>query len=107
MYKPLPHYIAIGPSNIDGAGLIAQEDIPAEVEIGITHIYDPSFEDDSIRTPLGGFINHSENPNCEFVSDVDDIDYTKLKTLRRIDALEELTCRYTKDNPVKGYNKDI
>jgi len=107
-YKPLPSYLSIGPSDIDGAGLIATEDIPAGIEIGITHIYDPNFEDDSIRTPLGGFINHSDNPNCELVQDEDDMDNTKLKTLRRINAMEELTCKYTKQNPIKGYkNKDI
>ena len=45
-YRPLPEYLAIGPSSIHGAGIFAKEDIPAGIEIGITHIYDPDFEDD-------------------------------------------------------------
>ena len=33
-YKPLPEYLAIGPSDIHGAGILAKEDIPGEIEIG-------------------------------------------------------------------------
>ena len=73
-YKPLPSYLAIGPSDIEGAGIIAQDDIPKDVVIGITHIYDPNFQHDHIRTPLGGFINHSDSPNCELF---DEDDYKK------------------------------
>ena len=43
-YNPLPEYLMIGPSNIHGAGILAKEDIPGEVVIGITHIYDPNFQ---------------------------------------------------------------
>ena len=68
-YKPLPEYLAIGPSDIHGAGIFAVEDIPAEVMIGITHVYDTNFEDDYIRTPLGGFINHSNKPNCKLIDE--------------------------------------
>ena len=46
MYKPLPAYISIGPSDIHGAGIFAVEDIPAEVMIGITHVNDTNFDDD-------------------------------------------------------------
>ena len=91
MYKPLPSYISIGPSDIDGAGLFAVEDIPAEVIIGITHIYDHEFEDDYIRTPLGGFLNHSDNPNCKLI----DEDYCKRVTaIKHIDAGTELTVNH-------------
>ena len=37
LYKPLPEYLAIGPSDIHGVGIIANEDIPAGVDMGITH----------------------------------------------------------------------
>ena len=37
-YNPLPEYLAIGPSQIHGAGILAIEDIPGEVVIGITHV---------------------------------------------------------------------
>jgi hypothetical protein len=93
-YKPLPEYLAIGPSDIHGAGILAKEDIPGEIEIGITHVYDPDFQDDFIRTPLGGFINHSNTPNCEIIED-EAKEYRILHTLRKIEAGEELTVEYT------------
>ena len=98
-YKPLPPYLAIGPSDIDGAGIIAVEDIPAEIVIGITHVYDPDFDDDYIRTPLGGFLNHADNPNCELIEEEDSPNYKKLKTIRKIEAAEELTIKYTWYDP--------
>lgn len=94
-YKPLPEYLAIGPSDIHGAGIFAQDDIPNDIEIGISHIYDPNFQHDYIRTPLGGFINHSEEPNCELVEDNDDTDYRRLKTVKKIEAGKELTVKYS------------
>ena len=92
-YTPLPEYLMIGPSDIHGAGILAKEDIPGEVVIGISHVYDPNFQHDYIRTPLGGFINHSENANCELVEDEND-DYKRLKTLKKIKEGEELTLKY-------------
>ena len=71
-YKPLPDYLAMGPSDIHGAGVFAKEDVPADIIVGITHIYDPNFQHDYIRTPLGGFINHSESPNCYISTDKGD-----------------------------------
>jgi hypothetical protein len=94
-YTPLPEYLAIGPSNIHGAGILAKEDIPGEVVIGITHIYDPNFQHNYIRTPLGGFINHSEEPNCELIEDEGDDDYKRLKTLKKIEQGKELTLKYS------------
>ena len=94
-YNPLPEYSAIGPSNIHGAGILAKEDIPGEVVIGITHIYDPNFQHDYIRTPLGGFINHNDNANCELLDKDEDYHYKVIKTLRKIEAGEELTLKYS------------
>ena len=93
-YNPLPEYLAIGPSQIHGAGILATEDIPGEVVIGISHVYDPNFQHDYIRTPLGGFINHSEYCNCELIEDDENTDYKKLKTTKKIEAGEELTLNY-------------
>ena len=93
-YSPLPEYLSIGPSDIHGAGIIANEDIPSGVDIGITHVYDPNFLHDYIRTPLGGFINHSKEANCELVEDENE-DYKRLKTLRKIEQGEELTLKYS------------
>ena len=67
MYKPLPHNITIKESPIEGLGLFATEKITAQTLIGITHHADEHAEDGWIRTPLGGFINHSDEPNCEKV----------------------------------------
>jgi len=94
-YKPLPEYLSIGPSDIHGAGIFAREDIPAEIDMGITHVYDPEFQHDYIRTPLGGFINHSDQANCEIVEDAADCSYKRIKTLRKIEMGEEITLKYS------------
>ena len=94
-YNPLPEYLTIGPSDIHGAGILTKEDIPGEVVIGITHIYDPEFQHNFIRTPLGGFINHSDDPNCGLVEEDETYHYKKLKTLRKIEQGEELTLKYS------------
>tara|TARA_R100000152_G_C6732667_1_gene157142 strand:+ start:526 stop:867 length:342 start_codon:yes stop_codon:yes gene_type:complete len=93
-YKPLPDFLMIGPSDIHGAGILAKEDIPAEVDLGISHIYDSNFQHDYIRTPLGGFINHSDDPNCELIEDSDDT-YKRLKTIKKIEQGKELTLKYS------------
>jgi len=95
VYKPLPDFLTIGPSDIHGAGILAKEDIPAEVDLGISHVYDSNFQHDYIRTPLGGFINHSDDPNCELIEDEEDIAYKRLKTIKRIEAGRELTLKYS------------
>jgi SET domain-containing protein len=92
MYRPLPIEITVGKSNIQGNGLIAVCDITANTELGISHIKDNRFLDGYIRTPLGGFINHSENPNC-CVYEVNDV--LKIKTIKNILKGEELTIYYT------------
>jgi hypothetical protein len=95
LYKPLPDYLSIGPSSIHGAGIIAKEDIPSDIEIGISHVYDPNFQHEYIRTPLGGFINHSEKPNCELIDDDENTDYKKIKTIKKIEQGKELTLKYS------------
>ena len=94
-YNPLPEYLTIGPSNIHGAGILAKEDIPGEVVIGISHVYDPNFQHSYIRTPLWGFINHSDKPNCELIEEDDDVYYKKIKTTKKIEQGEELTLKYS------------
>ena len=63
MYKPLPSSLTIKKSPIEGLGLYATKDIKANSFIGLTHIKDKDFENGYIRTPLGGFYNHSNEPN--------------------------------------------
>ena len=91
MYNPLPDYLTIKKSDIHGLGLYTNEYIVDGIELGITHVKDDRFENGYIRTPLGGFINHSKEPNCEWF--IDD-DLIKVKTIRDIQVGEEITLRY-------------
>ena len=95
MYKPLPQQLTIKKSKIDGLGLFALEKIEAGYELGITHRkIEPTalYADDLIRTPLGGFLNHSDTPNC-FIQRKGKAG--TLYTIRPIKANEELTVFYT------------
>jgi len=102
MYKPLPESLTIKTSKVNGLGLFAKEDIGQGTNLGMSHI---EIKDKMIRTPLGGFINHSGDANCVKVEmrmtneDKPDFkfDYKKwnLVTLQDIKEGEELTVRYT------------
>jgi hypothetical protein len=61
-YVPLPYDVTIKNSSIHGLGLFAKWAIPYEHNLGMIHYYVDDFE--IIRTPLGGFLNHSDTPNC-------------------------------------------
>jgi len=65
MYRPLPEGLTIKKSPIEGLGLYATKDIKSNVFIGVTHVLDERFENNYLRTPLGGFYNHSDNPNVQ------------------------------------------
>ena len=71
MYRPLPDQLTIKNSEIEGLGLFSKVKIKKNSFIGVTHLRDELFEGKYIRTPLGGFYNHSDNPNIlKMVSDV-------------------------------------
>ena len=71
MYRPLPKELTIKNSKIEGLGLFATFKIKKNSFIGLTHIRDEMFEGKYIRTPLGGFYNHSKDSNIiKMVSDV-------------------------------------
>jgi len=93
MYSPLPPDITIKDSNIHGLGLYATQDIAADTNLGISHYF---FEEKIVRTPLGGFYNHSYSPNCrsKYVYPKGKITRSCLVTLREIKAGEELTAYY-------------
>ena len=94
MYKPLPENLRLGFSDIHDIGLFAKEGIAQGTNLGTPHI---KVNDEIIRTPLGGFINHSDENNC-IKTEVRDERYTKkwnLITLRNIKEGEELTLEYT------------
>jgi len=110
MYKPLPDSLTIKTSKVDGLGLFAKEDIGQGTNLGMCHL---ELGQLTLRTPLGGFINHSQDANCVKVkllltrqewnhrSDLPNVDYNvdfkkwNLVTLQDIKEGEELTVRYT------------
>lgn len=91
MYRPLPECVTIKQSQIHGLGLFATEFIPRGTNLGISHSKDVEFEDGHIRTPLGGFFNHSNDPNCIAHPEGR---FIYLITLKDIEEGEELTARY-------------
>ena len=65
MYKPLPDGLTIKYSKLHGHGLFATKDFDADVILGIVHIDNKNFPHGYIRTALGAFYNHSDDPNCK------------------------------------------
>ena len=102
MYKPLPESLTIKQSGINGLGLFAKEGIAQGTNLGMTHV---KFEETIFRTPLGGFINHSNTPNCIkadlLMTNQDNIDHKvdykkwNLVTAQDIKEGEEFTVRYS------------
>jgi len=100
-YMPLPSSLRIGDSDVHGQGLFAKEDITQGTDLGLSHVFvmhdwdgekwgDKYWE----RTPLGGFINHSETPNIYA-----EIEGPKVYffTTEDIKAGEELFIKYEKE----------
>ena len=102
MYKPLPDSLTIKTSRVNGLGVFAKEVISQATHLGMTHV---EIGEKILRTPLGGFINHANDPNCVKVellmSNHDDpklkFDYKKwnLVTIKDIRKDEEITLKYT------------
>ena len=61
-YNPLPSGLQVADSRISGQGVFTTRRLVAGTELGISHW---RIDKELIRTPLGGFINHSETPNCQ------------------------------------------
>ena len=98
-WRPLPDFLTIKTSKIEGLGLFALKDIPEGTDLGITHIFDSRFQDKYIRLPLGAFINHHEIPNCNAVfakndSEIGEIKHIRIITLKDIKEGEEITVKY-------------
>ena len=102
MYKPLPESVTIKTSKVNGLGLFANQKIMQGTNLGMTHL---KIGDTIFRTPLGGFINHANEPNCvkaELRMTNENMkghaySYKKwnLITTQDIKEEEELTLRYT------------
>jgi len=94
-YRPLPDSLTIKKSDIEGLGIFATKDIKKNTNLGMMHYITNEYKN-IIRTPLGGFINHSNKPNC--IKEKEDFIYyeqTNLITNRLIKKGEELTVKYT------------
>ena len=92
-YNPLPICCAIRPSWIEGLGVFAVKEIRQDTELGVSHI---EFENELYRTPLGGFINHSDKPNCVRIKNGNK---WLLKTIKDIFPNQELTLNYVLYKP--------
>ena len=95
MYKPLPDFVTIKKSPLHGLGLFAIDYIPSGTELGVILI---PHESDFIRTPLGGFGNHSESPTCEKYWDIGG---WYIRTIQDLNPDDEITWTYTLYNPIK------
>jgi hypothetical protein len=130
MYRALHPSLTIRQSDIHGLGIFATTDIPEYTILGISHVADQSdllllYEKDAgrytngryhygyIRTPLGGCINHSDDPSCIKTKVNNDGSYSSLQgsetsttmaieTIRDIIEGEELTVSYTLYSLEKG-----
>ena len=103
-YLPLPKFLTIKESKVHGLGLFSKDKISRNKSLGMTHMI---INGSIFRTPLGGFYNHSEEPNCikyekKHFSELDSlIIYYYLKAIRDIKRGEELTVKYTLYNITK------
>ena len=114
-WRPLPDFLTIKTSKIEGLGLFALKNIPEGTDLGITHIFDSRFQDKYIRLPLGAFINHHEIPNCNAVfakndSEIGEIKHIRIITLKDIKEGEEITVKYIinkLENPNWEYEYEV
>jgi len=91
-YRPLPDIVHLDYSPIEGMGVFAKFDLDGKICIGITHVAPIKKDLGRQRTPLGGFVNHSDNPNCFIVVETE---FSRMYTVRPIMQGEELTVYYT------------
>ena len=97
-YRPLPEGLTIKDSVTHGLGLHSTTRLEAGNVLGETHVLVHNRDrHEWVRTPLGGFINHSENPNCYISTDKGD---RNLHTVIPVAKGEELTVYYR----FKGYD---
>ena len=88
-YQALPDGLFIQNSSVAGQGVFTKVKLMSGMELGMSHLL---IDDDIYRSPIGGFINHSEKPNCEKYL-VGNKYY--IRTISDIEPLEELFLKYT------------
>ena len=103
-YRPLADGLTISESKINGLGLHTTMDWNAGAYLGETHVWS-KYRTDWIRTPTGGFINHSENPNCYIHTDSFS---RELYSVRPLKEGEEITVFYTQgyDDIIKTWHDE-
>ena len=99
-YTPLSSGLTIADSRIAGQGLFTTRRLVAGTELGVSHY---RIDGEYIRTPLGGFINHAETPNCQRsqVRIKPGFDKWNIIVTEDIEEGDELTLKYKLYDPEK------
>ena len=99
-YKPLPFGLVIADSQINGQGLFATRKLVRGTQLGESHY---RMDGELVRTPLGGFINNSGEPNCvkSQVRIKPHYDKWNIIVVEDIEEGEELTLKYKMYDPEK------
>jgi hypothetical protein len=99
-YNPLPSGLTVADSRISGQGLFTTRKLVAGTELGESHY---RIDNQIIRTPLGGFINHADEPNCQRnqIRIKPGFDKWNLMVIEDIEEGEELTLKYKMYDPTK------
>ena len=99
-YRPLPSGIVVADSGIAGQGLFTTRKLVTGTMLGTSHY---RIDGEYIRTPLGGFINHADEPNCQRsqIRVKPGFDKWGVITLEDIEEGEELTLKYRLYDPKK------
>lgn len=87
-YRPLPKGLAIQKSNIDGQGLFTNINLEEGIILCVSHLL---IDDLDFRTPIGAFLNHSDDENCKLIKEENKI---YLVTAKNIKSDSELTVKY-------------
>ena len=92
-YQALPDSLCIQDSNVSGQGVFVNPnkkvDIPKGTILGVSHVI---MDNEIHRTPLGGFINHKDKPNC--IKYLEGNKYY-IKTTKKIGRGKELFLKYS------------
>ena len=99
-YRPLPSGLTVTDSGIAGQGVFTTRRLVAGTELGESHY---RIDNQMIRTPLGGFINHADEPNCvrNQIRIRPGFDKWNLVVIEDIEEGEELTLKYKMYDPKK------
>ena len=100
-YRPLPSGIVVADSGIAGQGLFTTRRLVMGTTLGISHY---RIDGEYIRTPLGGFINHADEPNCQRsqIRVTPEFDKWSIMTLEDIEEGCELTLKYKLYEPKRN-----